>query len=135
MGRRRAWSLDDDERLRQLAAAGYSRHAIARKLERRDSSVDVRAREISVPIKARRRPHTQRPQGNVNRASLHWSPADAATDNNTPLWSPDVSCRADRIALIACIDSLQRELERVDALARELARLEGGMGDDRPARL
>ena len=34
MGRRRAWRLEDDEHLRQLAVAGYSRHAIALKLGR-----------------------------------------------------------------------------------------------------
>jgi hypothetical protein len=119
MGRRRAWSLDDDGRLRQLAAVGYSRHAIALKLGRRDSSVDVRAREIGVPIQARRKPHTQSPQ--VNRAGLIELSRDSAKVPNAPTFSP-VSCRVDRFALIACIDSVQRELEKVDVLARELAR-------------
>jgi hypothetical protein len=97
MERRRAWSFEDDDGLRHWAAAGYSRHAIALKLGRRDSSVDVRAREIEVPlsIRARRSPNTKRPRDN-----------------------------AKQFALKACIDSLQRQLKKVEALARELARVE-----------
>jgi hypothetical protein len=111
MGRRRAWKLEDDERLRQLAVAGYSRHAIALKLGRRDSSVDARAREIKIPLapRARRSPEPQRRQGDCKRASL---------------LVPNPRVSEARFAVKACIDTVQRELEKVDALARELAWVE-----------
>ena len=104
MGRRRAWRLEDDEHLRQLAVAGYSRHAIALKLGRRDSSVDARAREIRVPlaVKARRNRFPPLVQDNCNQAS--------GTDA--------------KYKITACIDNIQRQLEKVDALARELAWVE-----------
>jgi hypothetical protein len=111
MGRRRAWRLEDDERLRQLAVAGYSRHAIALKLGRRDSSVDARAREIKIPLatRARRNPKPQRLQDNCKRASL---------------LVPEARGSEATLEIKACIDTIQRQLEKVDDLARELAWVE-----------
>ena len=50
---RRPWSAEEDERLRQLAAQGLSRHAIAVQLERDDRTVDLRAKAIQIELKVR----------------------------------------------------------------------------------
>jgi DNA-binding NarL/FixJ family response regulator len=54
MGRlRRFWTAEEDELLRQLAAQGQSRHAIAVRLGRDDRTVDDRAKAIHVELKVR----------------------------------------------------------------------------------
>jgi hypothetical protein len=54
MGRlRQPWAAEEDELLRQLAAQGLSRHAIAVQLGRDDRTVDERAKAIQVELKVR----------------------------------------------------------------------------------
>jgi hypothetical protein len=50
MGRRRDWTMEDDERIRELTAAGLCRHAIAVRLGCTDITLDRRARAIDVPL-------------------------------------------------------------------------------------
>ena len=50
MGRRRDWTAEDDERIRELTAKGLCRHAIAVRLGCADSTVEKRARAIDVPL-------------------------------------------------------------------------------------
>ena len=50
MGRRRDWTAEDDERIRELTADGLCRHAIAVRLGCADSTVEKRARAIDVPL-------------------------------------------------------------------------------------
>jgi len=50
MGRRRDWTAEDDERIRELTAEGLCRHAIAVRLGCADSTVEKRARAIEVPL-------------------------------------------------------------------------------------
>ena len=53
MGRRRDWTAEDDDRIRQLTAAGLCRHAIAVRLGCADVTLDRRARAIDVPLVVR----------------------------------------------------------------------------------
>jgi hypothetical protein len=50
MGRRRNWTAEDDERIRELTASGHCRHAIAVRLGCTDVTLDRRARAIDVPL-------------------------------------------------------------------------------------
>jgi hypothetical protein len=50
MGRRRNWTAEDDERIRELTASGLCRHAIAVRLGCTDVTLDRRARAIDVPL-------------------------------------------------------------------------------------
>jgi DNA-binding NarL/FixJ family response regulator len=52
---KRPWSAEEDERLRQLAAQGLSRHAIAVQLDRDDRTVDLRAKAIQIELRVRPR--------------------------------------------------------------------------------
>jgi hypothetical protein len=51
----RPWTAEDDDRLRQLVAEGWSRHAIAARLGRADLSVGRRAQAIQLELKVRSR--------------------------------------------------------------------------------
>ena len=53
--RRRAWTKEEDDYLRQWAAEGVSRHAIAVRLGRSDMGIDKRARAMNVPLNIRHR--------------------------------------------------------------------------------
>jgi hypothetical protein len=50
MGRRRDWTMEDDERIRELTAAGLCRHAIAVRLGCADATVAKRAHAIDLPL-------------------------------------------------------------------------------------
>jgi DNA-binding NarL/FixJ family response regulator len=52
---KRPWSAEEDERLRQLAAQGLSRHAIAVQLDRDDRTVDLRAKALQIELRVRPR--------------------------------------------------------------------------------
>jgi hypothetical protein len=52
---KRPWSAEEDERLRQLAAQGLSRHAIAVQLDRDDRTVDLRAKALHIELRVRPR--------------------------------------------------------------------------------
>jgi hypothetical protein len=50
MGRHRHWTMEDDERIRELTAAGLCRHAIAVRLGCADGTVAKRAHAIDLPL-------------------------------------------------------------------------------------
>jgi DNA-binding NarL/FixJ family response regulator len=52
---KRPWSAEEDERLRQLAAQGLSRHAIAVQLDRDDRTVYLRAKALQIELRVRPR--------------------------------------------------------------------------------
>jgi DNA-binding NarL/FixJ family response regulator len=52
---KRPWSAEEDERLRQLAAQGLSRHAIAVQLDRDDRTVNLRAKALQIELRVRPR--------------------------------------------------------------------------------
>jgi hypothetical protein len=52
-GVKRPWTMEEDELLRQLAAEGLNRHAIAVRLGRADLTVGARAEAIQIPLKVR----------------------------------------------------------------------------------
>jgi hypothetical protein len=65
MGRRRDWTPEEDERIRQLSAEGLSRHAIAVRLGCSDITVARRARVMEVPlvVRPKRAPSKPTPNG------------------------------------------------------------------------
>ena len=50
MGRRRDWTRENDECIRELTAAGLCRHAIAVRLGCADATVTKRAQAIDLPL-------------------------------------------------------------------------------------
>jgi hypothetical protein len=56
----RRWTAEDDDRLRQLVTEGWSRHAIAARLGRADSSVGSRAKAMQLELKVRSRHQKRR---------------------------------------------------------------------------
>jgi hypothetical protein len=68
----RPWTAEDDDRLRQLVAEGWSRHAIAARLGRADLSVGRRAQAIQLELTVRAR--RQRSSGQNARSRHSRSP-------------------------------------------------------------
>jgi hypothetical protein len=57
----RPWTAEDDDRLRELVAQGFSRHAIAVRLGRDDQTIAVRAKALQIELKVRPRAPVDRP--------------------------------------------------------------------------